>query len=86
MTKTHAPFLLLAALAAAGCKDVEDPHEHNEGEVITTVVLSFAPQSGGDALEFTWADPEDDGSPVIDDIALSDADDYEVSVSFLNEL
>ena len=89
MFKTHS--FLLAALSAAtlallgGC-DVQNPDEVNESEVITTVVLTFTPQGGGTALEFRWADPENDGSPVIDDIALSDADDYDLGVSFLNEL
>ncbi len=86
MNKIHAASLLLVALAASACTDVEDPHEHNEHEVITTVVLAFTPQSGGDTVEFAWADPEDDGSPVIDDIVLSDAEDYDLAVSFLNEL
>ena len=73
-------------LALLGGCDVQNPDETNENEVITTVVLTFSPQSGGTALEFRWADPENDGSPVIDDIALSDADDYDLGVSFLNEL
>ena len=72
---------------SAACNDVNNHNGgDNEGEVITTVALSFTPQGGGDALEFTWSDPENDGSPVIDDIVLSDANDYDVTVSFLNEL
>lgn len=86
MTKSHFLTLLLVAFAASACKDTENPEEENENEVITTVVLTFTPQAGGDALEFTWADPENDGSPVIDDIVLQDADDYDLSVAFLNEL
>ncbi|MBM4391156.1 MAG: hypothetical protein FJ090_08545 [Deltaproteobacteria bacterium] len=74
------PLFLLAA-----CADTEKPHEHNEGEVITTIVLDFAPTSGT-ATSYTWADPEADGSPVIDDITLADGETYAVSVSFLNEL
>lgn len=87
----NTPKSLLAALAvvalplATGC-DVQNPDELNENEVITTVVLTFSPQAGGDALEFRWADPESDGSPVIDEIVLQDADDYDLTVSFLNEL
>lgn len=81
-------LLPLALLFSAACADVKgDDHDHDhENEVITTVVLSFAPQGGGDTLEFRWADPEDDGDPVIDDIVLLDADDYDLSVAFLNEL
>jgi len=72
---------------AAACSDVEEDHgpEH-ENEVFTTVVLTFASQSGGADVEAAWADPEDDGDPVIHDIVLLDADDYDLSISFLNEL
>ena len=82
------PLLLLFS---TGCKDVEegDHHGHShdhEHEVITTVQLSFAPQGGGTALDFTWADPENDSNPVVDDIALTDGQDYAVTVEFHNEL
>jgi hypothetical protein len=74
-------FTLLLA-----CNDTEKPQEVNEEEVITTVGLSFTPASGGAALEFSWADPENDGSPVIDEVALVAAESYSLTVSFLNEL
>lgn len=79
------PLLLLFA---GGCGDVEDDdhgHSHDENEVITTVVLAFTPDAGGADLEFTWADPEDDGDPVIDSIVLPSGD-YSLAVSFLNAL
>jgi hypothetical protein len=80
-------FLLsLPLLTLGACKDAEAPHGHDENEVITTVVLTFTPTGGGAALEFTWADPEDDGSPVIDDVTLSDAADYDLTIQFINEL
>lgn len=82
--------LLMGALGmfAVGCNDVEgDGHDDgHENEVITTVVLSFAPSGGGAALAFTWADPEDDGSPVIDDVTLAASEDYTLTVTLLNEL
>jgi len=81
MLKLVLPLSLLAA-----CADVANPDEVNAEEVITTVALTFTPASGGAAIEAAWADPENDGSPVIDDIVLSDADDYTLAVSFLNEL
>lgn len=86
MTKHHTTAFLLLALAAAACTDTENPEEVNENEVITTVVLSFTPQGGGDILEYQWTDPENDGSPVIDDIVLMDTEDYDFTVSFLNGL
>ena len=81
----------LALLFTGACKDVEgDDHDHHdhEHEVITTVELTFTPQTGGDAVVATWADREDDGNPVVDDIVLNilDAEVYDLSVSFWNEL
>lgn len=84
MSKLAFPLSLLSFLAA--CEDVKNPEEVNAEEVITTVALAFTPASGGAAIEAAWADPENDGSPVIDDIVLSDADDYTLAVSFLNEI
>lgn len=75
-----------------GCSDVEgDDHDHDhhdhEHEVITTVVLSFSSQADdSEILEFVWADPENDGSPVVDDIVLEDGVAYDVYVEFLNGL
>lgn len=63
-----------------------DGHDHDPNEVMTTVILSFTPEGGGDAVQFSWADPEDDGSPVIDAINLTADETYSVSVQVLNEL
>ena len=78
----------LILLLSGACSDVEgDDHDHDhENEVITTVELTFTPQAGGSDLVYTWADPEDDGSPLIDDIVLMDTETYDLSVAFLNEL
>ena len=74
-------------LLLSGCQDVEDDHDHDhEHEVMTTITLTFSPESGGDDLVFSWADPEDDGSPVIDDIMLADGENYDVAMSVFNEL
>ena len=85
MTRWFPSIVALAMLGA--CDSVEDGNEtENEEEVITTVVLTFAPNGGGADVVATWADPEDDGNPVIDAITLSDAEDYTLSVEFFNEL
>ncbi len=84
MDRSIIPFLFVSLLVA--CDDVKNPGDENPEEVITTVVLDFTPSGGGDALSFSWADPENDGDPVIDAITLADADDYDLRVSFLNEL
>lgn len=77
----------LFTLAMGACNDASNPEgELNENEVITTVVATFTPQSGGTALVYRWADPENDGDPVVDAIELSDAEDYTLGVQFLNEL
>lgn len=80
-----APLFPLALLALTACPDVTDPDEENPEEVITTVVLTLTPAEG-DAIEVSWADPENDGSPVIDDLVLEAGVTYGVTVSFLNEL
>jgi len=78
------PLAILPLLA--GCPPVDDHDHDHDHEVITTVVLTFTAQGSGDVVEATWADPENDGSPVIDGIELLDTEDYELDVSFLNEL
>jgi hypothetical protein len=76
----------LLVLFTAACNGVEEPDPSpNDVEVITTVVLTFSPDAGGADLEFRWADPEDDGSPVIDDVVLPSGA-YTLGVRFLNEL
>jgi len=86
---TRSTFSLALLLVASGCADVEnDGHDHDhdhDHEVMTAVVLNFTAGDGTE-LEFTWSDAEDSASPVIEDIVLQDAEDYTLSVSFLNEL
>jgi hypothetical protein len=78
-----APLLFLLS----ACSDVEEhDHDDHDHEVITTVVLTLTAQEDGTLLEYIWADPENDGSPVIDDVILQDAMTYDLSVSFFNEL
>lgn len=78
---------LLVIPTLAACSD-EDDHDHgNEGEVITTVSLSFTPTGGGAPIVAAFRDIDGDGgnAPVIDAIALP-AGDYTTSVTLLNEL
>jgi hypothetical protein len=78
-------FSLLVFVGA--CGDVEDPHDHHdhEHELITTVELTFS-AAGADSFTAIWTDPENDGSPEVDDISLTMGMDYDVTVRFLNEL
>jgi hypothetical protein len=78
-------LLPLFALLTA-CSDASNPEETNEGEVITTVSLTFTPNDGSAAVTSTWEDLEGDGSPVVDEVVLSNATDYTFTVSFLNAL
>ena len=76
---------LLLPVALAGCPDIENPDDNiNDGEVITTVELTFTPAAGA-ALVFTHADPENDGAPVIDPIVLP-VGAWTLGVRFLNAL
>jgi hypothetical protein len=77
-------FAPVVLLLAAACNDTTEPDGENEEEVVTTVELTFS--AGGTDIVATWADPEDDGSPVIDDITLADGTSYDVTIRFLNEL
>lgn len=73
-------------LALAGCADTTRPADLHEGEVITTVGLRFVPTDGGAEVVATWTDPEGDGAPVVDPIVLDVASDYELQISFRDEL
>jgi len=86
------PLLLAAAIGCEDVKEEGDDHDHGHEDLFTTVVLTFTPDDGGDALTFTWTDPESDGSPEIDPITLPDGGDgdaheprgYLLSVGFFN--
>jgi hypothetical protein len=83
-------LLALTTLLAA-CADVEgdddhgNDHDHDHG-VVTTVTLTATPAGGGAPVVASWADPEGDGSPVIEPLVLTQGTDYELSITFLNEL
>lgn len=78
---------LMVLATTAACVDVESPGtDENEAEVITTVVLTFTPAGGGDAVIATHSDPENDGAPVIDAVVLADGTTYSLAVAFENRL
>lgn len=86
---------LLPSLILIGCgedvghdghdHDDHEGHDHDPNEVMTTLKLTFT-ATDGTSFTATWADPEDDGSPVIDDITLANGETYTVSFAVLNEL
>src|SRR5687768_6195766 len=81
-------FSLAMILFAAACSDsdVGNPTDSDDPapELITAVTLTFT-ADGGSPLTFEWSDPEADGSPVIDPIALAHVGDYDCSVAFRND-
>ena len=66
----------------SGSTDEHGHHDHDH-EVITTLVLNFTSDMG-DGVSASWSHAS--GEVVIEDIVLMDANDYTLSVSFLNEL
>ena len=71
------------ALAACG---IDDAGSTNEQEVITTVILNFAPTSGS-TVTATFDDPDGDGgsAPTVDPVNLT-AGTYTLTVQFQNRL
>ena len=61
-------------------------HDHDPNEVMTTVNLTFTPAGGGEPVTAGWADPEADGSPVIDPITLAQGETYTLTIEIWNEL
>lgn len=79
--------IVAATLAMTGCPNPEDvTPPPNPQEVITTVTLTFTPDGGGAEMVFSHADPENDGSPVVDAIELAADENYDLTVKFINEL
>lgn len=64
----------------------EAGYDHDE-EVITTLVLTFTPQSGGAATSFSFDDPDGPGGidPTISQINLSPNTSYNVSLTVFNK-
>jgi len=80
MTRTWLCLLLVAACGDPG-------GDANEGEVITTVTLTFTPMSGGSAVTAVFDDPDGDGGdpPTIDPVTLA-AGMFALEVGFQNRL
>jgi hypothetical protein len=76
--------LALSGLALAACSD--SAATTNDNEVITTVILQFAPASGSPVVA-TFDDPDGDGgaAPTIDPIHLAPGS-YTLTVRFQNRL
>ncbi len=63
-----------AALATTACKKEDDHgHDHNEGEVITTITVSLTDSGSTTPRTFVWSDPDGPGgnAPTIDTLRLT---------------
>lgn len=77
--------MIVLCMTLGACSD--DSGGENENEVITTVILSFAPAGGTAPTEATFNDPDGDGgmAPTIDPVNLSPGN-YTLTVQFQNRL
>jgi len=83
--------LLLALLAtpavlSTSCKK-EDPHDHNESELITTVVYTLTPATGGTPVTATFRDLDGTGgaAPTITPLTLAANTSYIGTITYLDE-
>jgi len=87
MRRLHATLTSLVLVGSLVACD-EQAANGNEGEVITTVTLSFTPSGGGAAVTATFDDLDGDGGdpPVIDPLNLADGTTYTATVQLSNKL
>lgn len=83
-------FVLVAVFTFTACSDeVKDPPKPNEGELITTVELTFTnTASPSEVSIFRFADPDGEGGNTpseTDTIALAANSTYALTVRFLDE-
>lgn len=78
-------ILIICLLVFAACK--KEKGETNEEELITTMIISAAPQAGGPVLEFRYQDLDGPGGnpATIDHISLESSAVYDVTLTLLNE-
>lgn len=74
-------LFLFLSVSVISCKDDDVPPIENEEEVITMVTLTFTPVSGN-AISFTYSDPDGEGStpPTIDPIVLAANTPYTMTI------
>lgn len=78
-------FLFATSFIFSSCK--KDAVEENEEELITTMVLSFTPTTGGTTLSYQYDDPDGPGgiAPTKQEIVLAASTTYNVSLQLLNK-
>ena len=80
-------FVALTLLFSGACKK-EDPVIPNEEEIITTLIYTLTPDSGGVPVELTFRDLDGDGgnAPIITDGYLNANKNYSGTLMLLNEI
>lgn len=90
MKKLRFPIIAIAAVLFVSCSNDDDkPTPVNEEELITTVVATFTPQDGGEAITLTSRDLDGDGpnAPVVDVSGnFAKGATYNGAVTFANEM
>jgi hypothetical protein len=80
--------MALTAIVFSGCKKKEDPPPVNQGELITTVRLTFTAQGSNIPTTYVFRDLDGDGSApptTKDQIMLDKNTTYEMSIELLDE-
>jgi hypothetical protein len=87
LSRSVYPLIIGGILLSSCTKDPDDPVIPNEEEVITTLIYTLTPVSGGDTLEFRFTDLDGDGgdAPVISADTLAVNSNYTAHLSLLNE-
>lgn len=78
-------FILFVIITLSACH--KDPHNHNEEELITTVIYNLTPVGGGNEIVMTFKDPDGDGgiAPTITGGILTQNTLYNGKITLLNE-
>lgn len=86
LNKYSLAFVATSLLFLGACKK-EDPVIPNEEELITTLIFTLTPDTGGGAIQMTFRDLDGDGgnAPVITGGALSANTNYSGTLQLLNE-
>jgi hypothetical protein len=82
------PTALLVALIFISC-EVDDPRKEEVPELITKVILTFEPDSGGETIVATATDPDGEGVGDIEidnPIALAGLTAYSLKITLVNNL
>ena len=86
INKTALALIAVSIFLIGSCKK-DDPEIPNEEELITTLIYTLTPESGGTPIEFSFRDLDGDGgnAPIITEGTLDANTTYNGSLVLLNE-